>query len=160
LAYTVRIAAMVKDTVVGFNLPPQEKAIAMAAALLHRVGAAYAFEMVDCMPKETKKGALVGSLHIGFSKVVNAINRVTFARKDDPEKAINDDVVARLMHAVVSSEPGGIPPMTREAIALHGAVGTVRELSDASDFIAHDLNPHEAFTAYDPITKRRFFKGE
>jgi len=161
LAYTVRVAEMVNDTSNRFQLSAQEKSIALAAAILHRIGAAYAFEISGCVPQETKKGALVGAMHIGFSKVVNAVNRLTHSRKEaEGDKVVDDDVVSRLMHAIVASENEGIMPMTREAIVLHGVVGTIRELSDASDFISNDVNSHEMFTSYDPITKRRFFKGE
>jgi hypothetical protein len=141
-------------------LTAEEKLIALTASLLHGIGSAYAFEMVACAPQETKKGVLVGAANIGFSKVVSAVNIVMRARKKDGEDTDRDeDVTSRLMHAIVSCEPDGIKPMTREAIVLRNVVGLVREMSDASDFIANDQNAHEEFTAYDPITKRRFLKG-
>jgi 23S rRNA maturation-related 3'-5' exoribonuclease YhaM len=158
LSYTVAVSKSVQSTSQQFGFTAQEKAVAIAAALLHRIGAAYAFDIVDCAPKETDRGVLIGSLNIGLSKLMNAVNRINHARKDSDEK-LDETISDRIMHAMVSAEPNGIKPMTREAIVLNGAVSVVRELSDASDFISNDFNKAETFTAHDPITKRRYFKG-
>jgi 23S rRNA maturation-related 3'-5' exoribonuclease YhaM len=158
LSYTIAVTESVKATALRFGFTAQEKAIALTAALLHRIGAAYAFDIIDCAPKETDRGVLIGSLNIGLSKLMNTVNRINFARKESEIK-LDETVADRIMHAMVSAEPDGIKPMTREAIVLQGSVAVVRELSDASDFIANDVNGKETFTAHDPVTKRRYFKG-
>jgi len=49
--------------------------------------------------------------------------------------------------------------MTKEAMVLAGVVKMDGEVVDSLDFIANDVNENEEFTAFDPRTKRNYYRG-
>jgi len=158
LANTVRVADASLGAMSQYQLSAQERTILLSSALLHRIGAIDSFEFQDCVPMETKKGLLLGINNLTMTRVSSALKRVIAALKK-AEKAADQDIVVRLLHAVSSYDGVCVTPMTKEALLLHSVWRTDRDMVDAIEFIQNDINEGDEFTAYDPVLRRRYFTG-
>ena len=166
LANTVRVAEGCVALAESYNLTQEEMAIAMTAAIIHRIGGVDAYEFVDCMPSVNTKGVLVGVLTFTVIRLSAAIRRATAGlverRKNKEENVpeMNSDVVYRIMHAVISCDSIGVKPMTKEAVVLASACKTDAEVVSAIDFMSNDLNVTQEFTAFDPNSQRKYYRGK
>jgi 3'-5' exoribonuclease len=160
LACVVRVARHALDAAKFYSATDKEKSVILTAALLCRVGAADAFDFENCMPKQTRRGILLGLPNLTFTRVSSALRRVASAAKAASEE-VDEDVVLRILHAVVAAnETCGVLPMTKEALVLSGVVKMDGEVVDAIDFAENDVNHNEEFTAFDPRLKRRYYRGD
>jgi len=158
LANTVRLASAAMSTSSHYALSDEEKAIMIASALLCRIGAIDAFGFQDCIPKEMKRGALLGMNNLTLGRVQSALKRALASFKK-AGKTVNQDTVLRVLHAVSSYDDECVTPMTREALVLHSAWKTDSNMVEAIDFIESDMNDSEEFTAWDPAMNRRYYTG-
>lgn len=158
LAGTVRVAAACVNMAESYKLDAGELRTLLASALLCRIGAVDAFEFRDCMPAVTKRGTMLGMSHLTMARVSSALKRVS-ASLSKEGKALDQEVVLRILHSVASYDAKCALPMTKEAMVLCAAYRNDTEMVDAIDFIANDQNLTEDFTAYDPSTGRKYYTG-
>jgi len=158
MANTVRLADAAISSASHYPLTDEERAIMIASALLCRIGAIDAFGFQDCIPKETKRGALLGMNNLTLGRVQSALRRALASFKKEG-KTVNQETVLRVLHAVSSYDSECVTPMTREALVLHASWKTDSEIVEAIDFIEGDVNTSEDFTAWDPALKRRYYTG-
>jgi 23S rRNA maturation-related 3'-5' exoribonuclease YhaM len=158
LANTVRLADAAIMNASHYNLTDSEKAVLIASALLCRIGAIDAYSFIDCMPTETKRGALLGMNNLTLGRVQSALRRALASFKK-AKKAVSQDTVLRILHAVSSIDGQCVTPMTKEALVLHSAYVTDTDMVEAIDFIETDINEDDEFTAWDPAMKRRYYTG-
>ena len=157
LANTIRVAQLCVKTAEQYNLSDEERVILIASSLLFRIGAIDAFEFVDCMSVETKRGILLGINSLTLTRVSSALKRVmTECGKEKTQP--NQDIIMRILHAIsVHDNPS--KAMTKEALILASVYRTDRDMVDAVEFIENDVNVSEEFTAYDPVLRRRYYTG-
>lgn len=158
LACTVRVADACLKMMDSYRLEAGEKVILLAAALLYRIGAIDAFEFRDCIPVETKRGILLGLNNLTMTRISSALKRVV-AALDKDGKVPNQEAVIRLLHSITTYDGKSVTPATREALILQSLVRMDREMVDAIEFIERDTNKSEEFTAYDPVLRRRYYRG-
>jgi 23S rRNA maturation-related 3'-5' exoribonuclease YhaM len=154
LANTVRVTQAAWKSAKDNGLDDTEKAVVLASGLVCRIGVVDAFEFQDCVPAETKDGILLGVNNLTMLRLANSMKRMVEAAG---EREINHDTLVRIIHCM-SSYDGIVRPMTKEAIVLSASYAADKDLVRAIDFMANDQNDDE-FTAWDPISRRRFFKG-
>lgn len=157
LLQTVRVSRMVINISASYNLTAQENAIALAAALVYRLGAIDVYEFQDCMPIESRSGILVGVDTRTVERLTTAIRGLTSGKNRD-DKADYDTAV-QVLHTVAGYRETYVQPMTKPALVLAQAHRADSVLVGAFDFIEQDANNDE-FTAFDPILRRRYFKGK
>ena len=117
-----------------------------------------AFAFQDCAPVSTLKGELLGSGNLSMMRLAPSIRRTVEAAQKDG-KTIKQDTLIRILHVIASHDSACVKPKTREALLLSSCVKNDDDLVEAMDFIANDLNEQEEFTAFDPATKRRYYRG-
>jgi 23S rRNA maturation-related 3'-5' exoribonuclease YhaM len=160
MASVVRVADTCTRLFQAYGLSDQESVVLLTAALLHRIGGVDAYEFADCMPTETENGVLIGVKNLTLLRVKSAAQRVKAAtEKDAASPAVDDGVVRRIIHCVVSHDEVGVLPMTKEALILHAAWKADSEVVEAVDFISNDQNAGSPFTAWDPARRRRYYRG-
>lgn len=157
LANTVRVTGAALAVAPKYNLTAQEKAVLVAAGILHRLGAVDAFDFIDCMPQASKRGILVGVDNLTMTRLAAAIRRVAIAAHENG-KALDQDLLVRILHCI-SSYSEIIKPMTKEALVLAAAARSDAEIVEAVEFIENDVNDGDEFTAFDPNLGRCYFKG-
>lgn len=158
LANTVRVANGTLMLAQIHGLSAKETVIAVTSALVSRIGAVDAFSFRNCMPEANKRGILLGVQNLTMARLYAAIRKVTAEAKAN-NQAISQDAFLRILHCVAGNDAASIKPMTRESITLASANKSDAEAVQAFDFIANDLNTDDEFTAYDPKTGRRYYKG-
>jgi len=158
LSNTVRLADASMTTADFYGLKDEEKAILIASALLCRIGAIDAYEFIDCMSTETKRGKLIGLNNLTLGRVQSALRR-TLAAFKKAGTAVNQETMVRILHAVSSHDGACVTPMTKESLVLNAVWNVDTEMVDALDFIETDVNVAEEFTAFDPAMKRRYYTG-
>jgi len=149
LEHTIKVAGISSDAASRCGLSSDEKVVLYTACLLHGIGAIEALEFQDCVARETKSGVLLGKTFLSSRMIQKAVEGL---------ENLNQELLVRILHAVLSHEATSIKPMTREAIILAEACRTDMRIVEASDFIEQDLNDDE-FTAFDTLSQRRFYKG-
>lgn len=151
LASTVRVA----DTALGLaehvDLSRRERLYLVAGALLYRLGGIDAYDFKDCMPAETTRGVLLGVGALTVQRISSVIRRAMAS------VTLEGEAVTRVLHAVVAAN-GMVAAATKDAMLLEHAVRVDFETSEAFDFIAADVNEAQDFTAYDPKTRRRYYR--
>jgi 23S rRNA maturation-related 3'-5' exoribonuclease YhaM len=157
LANTVRVTDAALAVAPKYKLTDQEKAILVAAGILHRLGAVDAFGFIDCMPQATSRGLLVGVDNLTMTRLAAAMRRLATSAKAN-NKTIDQDLLVRILHCI-SSYSEVIKPMTKEALVLAAASRSDREIVEAVEFIENDAPNGDQFTAFDPNLGRRYFKG-
>jgi len=159
LASVVRVGRHALEASSFYSASDQERAIILGAALLCRIGGADAYDFENCVPVVTKRGLLIGVPNLTMTRVSSALRRVVAAANKD-DKVTDQDTILRLLHAIVAAnETCGVEPMTKEAMVLSGVVKMDGEVVDSLDFIANDVNDSEEFTAFDPRTRRNYYRG-
>ena len=158
LAGTVRVAEACMRMADSYGLNDRERCVLLASVLLYRIGAIDAFEFKDCMPAQTKRGALLGLNNLTMTRVSSALKRVV-AAKSKGGNVPDQEVCMRVLHAVSSHDARCVLPMTKEAMVLSAAHRADSEMVDAMDFIANDQNVAEEFTAWDPSMGRKYYTG-
>lgn len=157
LANTVRVSQLCAKTAEQYNLSEQERVVLIASSLLFRIGAIDAFEFMDCMAIETKRGVLLGINNLTLTRVSSALKRV-LAEYGKEKAQPNQEIIMRILHAI--SVYDNLPKaMTKEALILASVYRTDRDMVDAVEFIENDVNVSEEFTAYDPVLRRRYYTG-
>lgn len=150
LEHTVKVTGIASDIAVRCVLSSEEKVILYTACLLHGIGAVEALGFQDCVVKETKEGILLGKTSLTFRMIQKTV---------DVLEGLNQELLIRLLHAVLSHDSVSVKPMTREAIILAEAYRSDKTIIEATDFIEQDLNEDEEFTAFDVLSRKRFYKG-
>ena len=151
-----KIAQITKSMAQPYGLAETEKAILFTASLLHRVGAVDAYDFIDCMPVETKQGILVGVDALTIIRISRSVRKVLKnASKNDI--TVDSDTILRLLH--IFALPSHDKPATKEALVFSEACEADLKIVEAINFIEQDENIGEDFTAYDPILRRRYYKG-
>jgi len=158
LANTVRVTDAAHKMSAHYHLTEFEEVILLGAGLIHRIGAIDAFEFVECVPTRSKRGNLMSVNSLFMTRMAGVVRRVVTAAKANGI-VIDQDVLIRILHAVESQDKVSIKPMTKEALVLSNASQTDLEIVEAMEFIENDLNENEEFTAWDPVLRRRYFKG-
>jgi 23S rRNA maturation-related 3'-5' exoribonuclease YhaM len=158
LVNTVTVAENALAVAERYSFSGMEKALLLTAALLHRFGAADAYEFEHCMPKVTKKGMLLGVDNLTFNRISTLVRKIAADAKAN-SKTISQETVLRVMHAVTSHAGSQVKPMTREAIVLAAVSNADVNVVESFNFIATDLNATEEFTAYDPRAGRKYYRG-
>ncbi len=159
LARVVRLAEHTEASLGFYGATDNEKAVAITAALLCRVGATDTYEFQDCVPSVTDRGRLMGVHNLSMSRINAALRRLSSKAKEDGTP-MKQDTLLRVLHAVISAnQPREIKPMTKEAMVLARMLNADNEIVNAIDFIESDVNSDENFTAYDPHTGRRYYTG-
>ena len=156
LANTVRVTDAALAVAPKYKLTAQEQAVLVAAGILHRLGAVDAFDFIDCMPKATKRGILIGVDNLTMTRLAAAIRRVATSAQNNGKK-LDQELLVRILHCI-SSYSEVIKPATKEALVLAAAARSDAEIVEAVEFIENDINDSE-FTAFDPLMRRRYFKG-
>ena len=157
MANTVRLGEKAHDDGRMYGLSEAELSVALASALLARIGAIDAYEFVDCSAQETKMGVLLGMNNLTMTRVSSALKRVVAKLKKEKRRPSQDTVV-RILHAVSACHNGGVASMTPEAMVVNSAYRLDSEMVHAMDFISEDMNAEE-FTAFDPILRRCYYTG-
>ena len=158
LANTVRVTDGCIKLSDDYRLSEKERAILIAAAMLHRVGGVDAFGFMDCMPKESTRGKLLGVNMLTVSRISIALRRVNALAKEE-KWSLDRDAVLRVLHAIVSYDGNSVLPKTKEAMVLSAVAKSDADMVEAMDFIENDLNTSEEFTAYDPKMRREYYRG-
>jgi 23S rRNA maturation-related 3'-5' exoribonuclease YhaM len=159
MARTVQVASHTLSTCETYKATSEEKLIAVTAALVSMIGAADSYEFIDCLPKQTNTGILLGTHSLTMTRITSALRRVVAAMKKENEET-NHEILLRVMHAVAASNANsGIVPMTKDAMILAGAMKLDAEVAEAADFIENDQNKLDEFTAYNANARRRYYKG-
>lgn len=158
LASTVRMAEECGRMAAAYGLDDRERVVALAAALLSRIGAIDAFEFSDCMPAVTKRGMLLGLGNLTMARVSSVVRRVVAAMSKAGKEA-DQETVMRVLHAVAAGGSSGVPPMTKEAMVLGAVCRADAEMVGAMDFISNDQNMAEEFTAWDSSAGRKYYVG-
>jgi len=153
LKHTIKTAYAVAGFSKQYGFSSKESCLAVTAALLHRVGALDAFRIEGCQPAMTVFGKLYGIVELSLRHVIKAAELV------QSKEGFKSETAQRVIHAIKAQEGQAILPMTKEAILLSEAVNMDIKLVNAIEFIDNDLNSDDEFTAFDPISKRQFFKG-
>lgn len=157
LANTVRVAQLCSKTAEQYNLNEQERIVLITASLLFRIGAVDAYEFIDCMAVETKRGILLGINNLTMARVSSSLKRVMASYGKDGSPS-NQEMAMRILHAI--SVYDDLPQaMTKEALILASVYRTDRDMVNAVEFIENDTNITQEFTAYDPILRRRYYTG-
>jgi 23S rRNA maturation-related 3'-5' exoribonuclease YhaM len=157
LANTIRVSQLCSKTAELYNLSEQERIVLIASSFLFRIGAIDAFEFVDCMSVETKRGILLGINNLTMTRVSSALKRV-LAEYTKNSIQPNQEIIMRILHAI-SVYSNSSQAMTKEALILASVYRTDRDMVNAVEFIENDTNITEEFTAYDPILRRRYYTG-
>lgn len=159
LANVVRVSNLVLDSAKFYGLDEGQVAVLLASAMVCKIGAIDAYSFTDCMPCETDTGILAGMGNLTIARLNKALNNaVATARKEDIE--LDEEKLIKIVHAVAASHREyGVTPMTIEAMILESIVRMDSEIVDAIEFVAEDQNQNDSFTAFDPRTKRRYYRG-
>jgi 23S rRNA maturation-related 3'-5' exoribonuclease YhaM len=152
LSRTVRVGMSVRFLSGNYKLSSLDKAISVAASLLHSIGSTEVFCIKDCMPDEATYGALLGTESYTNSRLLSVCNSLISGGE------VTEDTAIRVIHAVVSYRETSVKAMTKEALLLAMANRIDEEVSNAISFIDDDVNENDDFTAYDPKSQRRYFK--
>jgi 23S rRNA maturation-related 3'-5' exoribonuclease YhaM len=158
LVSTVNVAENVMALAGRYEMSNMEKAIALTSALLHKIGAVDGFEFKNCLPKTTKKGLLLGLNNLTFNRMSIAIRKAVAEAKAQG-KAVSQELILLILHAVSSYDETSVKPMSKEALLLSAAVKCDKEMVESFDFISNDLNTSEEFTAYDVRKGRKYLRG-
>lgn len=159
LACVVRTTRAALDMARFYGASEEEQVVILSAAFLCQIGGVDACEFVDCMPAKTERGLLLGLPSLTMTRINAALRRVASQAKQDGVE-LNRELLLRVLHAVVaSSNTCGVRAATKEAMLLQHVVKMNNEVSDAQDFIENDVND-DAFTAYDPKLRRRYYRGQ
>jgi len=145
-----------------YKLDPTEAVLVQGGAMLAIIGGVDAYGFQDCIPVVTTNGTLLGVSGLTMIRVATAAKRVAAERAKTVKDTADGPAIARLLHIVSSAlatETERVQPMTKEAMVVFNALRMDRELVSAIDVIANDQNPEQEFTAYDPTTQRRYFRG-
>lgn len=165
LASTVRVAENCANNLELYRLSSLDKAIAVTSALLLKIGGIDAYEFVNCMPTMSTQGRLQGVASLGLIRVSAASSRVIagLAAKTKAGEAdvpvFNREITKQITHAIVASDSSSVKAMTDSAMLVLSIARTDNELTSALDFKANDLNVSQEFTAYDPVTQRKYYRG-
>lgn len=170
LANIVRVAELTEIFCqANKDIIPKENAIALSAALLLLSGGVDSYEFKDCLPVMTTNGELLGCTSLTSMRVATAWKRIHARLSKDKNLVSKEeaDSVIRMMHVITtaaSAVNGGtevpvLKPMTKEAVIVAAALRSDLEIVAAIDFVNNDSNVNEPFTAWDPVTRRKYYRG-
>lgn len=155
---TARITQQCQTVSKIYSLKQDEMAVLLSASMLFMIGAVEAFDFDVCIPIETRKGILMGVTNLTLFKVSGVCKKVVADMVSEKKKS-NRNLVERLLHCLISYRPTLVQPMTKEAIVLSELCRMDRSMVEAGEFIQNDENDSNEFTAFDPLLKRKYFKG-
>lgn len=163
LANVVRVGETAIQMASNYGLKPDEEVLVYAGAMLCMIGGVDAYGFENCMPVLTTNGQLLGVTNLTMIRVSTAAKRASAERsKAKTLKDTDGGIIGRLLHVIAASLNYGdepVRPMTKEAIVVANAVRSDMEIVASLNFIENDQNGDSEFTAYDPVLRRRYFKG-
>ncbi len=152
LEHTVGVMRL--TTLIADQYPSLDRELLLMGAFLHDIGKVkeYTYDLVIDYSDE---GRLVGHMVLG----VEILTAKVAACKDFPT-----ETSMLLKHLILShhgeTEYGAVQkPMTREALALHLADDLDARMNSLDDIFSKNEDPESAWTAYQSIYGRYFYRG-
>jgi 3'-5' exoribonuclease len=152
LEHTVGVAGLALR--IGEHYPELDRDLLLAGAILHDLGKVREF-VYDLVIDYSHEGRLLGHMVQGVEIVEEKLRSLkTFPAED----------ALLLKHLILShhgeAEFGAVKlPMTREAVALHCADDLDAKMNSLTRILGESKSPGDAWTAYQPLFERFFFRG-
>lgn len=145
------------------------RALANAGCFLSNIGKLSAYTFVDKVAKFTPAGRLTGEAVFAYTHLSGVVERLrtdliatrALAGVDDEAWSLDENVVTRLLHLVLSSRRCGVQPLTLEGIVVRHALETLDELTRVQHFTLTASGPQiggDMFTPFDNTAKRCYLK--
>lgn len=152
LEHTLSVANLVSE--ICRLYPSLDRDLLIAGAVLHDIGKIDEF-VYDLCIDYSHAGRLLGHMVLGVEILEEKLRQM---RHFPPEKAM------LLKHLILShhgeTEFGAVkPPMTREAFVLHFADDLDAKMNSLNRILAESRGADEAWTAFQSIYNRFFFRG-
>jgi 3'-5' exoribonuclease len=152
LEHTVGVAGLVLR--ISEHYPELDRDLLLAGAIFHDLGKVREF-VYDLVIDYSHEGRLLGHMVQGVEIVEEKLRSI---------KAFPAEEALLLKHLILShhgvAEFGAVKlPMTREAVALHFADDLDAKMNTLTRILGESRPEDEAWTAYQPLFARFFFRG-